>query len=97
VLIVPDKKHDLTNRKKLTKQAYGQDFVSLPKQTKTGDIHHKISISVNVTRGCVADTEVLVTRIAESLAQKLHKIIKRNDKITNAEIEPSWYNVYHTA
>jgi hypothetical protein len=29
----------LTNRKKLTKQAYGQDFVSLPKQTKIAGIH----------------------------------------------------------
>jgi hypothetical protein len=61
VLIMSDKKHDLTNRIKLTRQAYGQDFVSLTKQTKIGGIDHKISISISVTKGCVPNTKVLVS------------------------------------
>ena len=71
--------------------------MSLLKQTKIGGIHHKISISVNVTKGCVADTEVLVSRKAESLAQKEHRIIKRKNKIINPETEMSRYNAYHMA
>jgi hypothetical protein len=97
VLIMSDEKHDLTNRKKLTRQAYGQDFVSLPKQTKIGGIDHTISISVKVTKGCVANIEMLVSWTAESLTHNQHKIIKRNNKIINVETEMSRYNDYHMA
>jgi hypothetical protein len=71
--------------------------VSLPRQKKIGGIDRKISINVNVTKGCVANTEVLISRTAESLAHKQHKIIKRNNKIINVETEMSRYNEYHMA
>jgi hypothetical protein len=63
--------------KKLTWQAYGQHFVSLS-EIKSGGIDTKIklSISINVTRGCDANTNVVVSRTAESQAHKQHKNIK---------------------
>jgi hypothetical protein len=62
VLISWDKKQDITSRRKLTRQSYGQDFVSLPKPIKIGGIDNKIGISVNVRQGCVANTEVLLSQ-----------------------------------